>query len=305
MGNIIAIMNRKGGVGKTTTAIALADTFAAERKQRVMVVDLDPQASASMALLGEEAALARAESKLDLAGYLHDLLAGRTVSLDDVICNNIKVIKEVEADDYALIPSSELLWDVEHTAIANLHLGRLKDAIADMLNTLRASYDVIILDCPPGKAQSAERAIQIADLILCPTVPDRVSVWGINSFSRYIKTMTDGRPIKSHLVVTKFDARNKEHARFCAALTEQPPENISVLLDDDPTTPPASAKPAPLVIHQDVRLPRRLEHAKPSSFNGFYGKSGTRDLTRLANAVARELLKPATLPDDQTQKELA
>lgn len=284
MGKVIAVMNRKGGVGKTTTAIGLADAFVSQCDHRVVVVDLDPQASASMALLGEQCALERAEAGQDLAGYLRAVLTDHTIDVDDILCTDVNAIKGIQAGDYALVSSSELVWDVEHMAIANLHLGRLKDAIADLLSCLAQRFDVVIVDCPPGKAQSAERAIQAADLILCPTVPDRVSVWGIHSFSRYMKTMTDGRDINTQLVVTKFNANNKEHKRFCAALADAPPDNIAVLSDPD-----SDRANTPLVINQDVKLPRRLEYTKSSSFDGFYGKSGGRDIIRLARAVTAQL----------------
>ncbi len=286
MGKLIAVMNRKGGVGKTTTTIALADTFVSEFKKNVLVVDLDPQASASIALLGEAELLARADAGRDLAGYLNDALATRTVDLDDLICTDVNIIKGRGNVSYHLIPASELLWDVEHKAIADLHLGRLKDFVKDILQKVKEQYDFVLIDSPPGKAQSAEPAVQMADLILCPTVPDQVSVWGLNSFSRYVKTMTNGQDVNARFLVTKYNENNKEHAQFYNQLSEKAVHGIPLLQDKGMSFGSGNL---PMVVRQDVNVPRRLSQLKPSSFQGLYGKDSARDLIRVARAVRGEL----------------
>jgi chromosome partitioning protein len=71
---IVAVLNRKGGVGKTTLTIAIADTLIAEKKADVTIVDLDPQATASQVLLTEREFAARTENHENLPGLIVALL---------------------------------------------------------------------------------------------------------------------------------------------------------------------------------------------------------------------------------------
>ena len=162
MPRIIAIANQKGGVGKTTTTINLGAALA-ERKRRVLLVDLDPQASLSIAL------------KVDVVQLEHtvyDLLRDNKtpVHLSDVIV-------ETSIPDVRLIPSN---IDLSNAEIELLHEYRRESLLKDALERTPADlpYDYILLDCPPSLGILTVNALTAADHVLVPLQTDYLALRG-------------------------------------------------------------------------------------------------------------------------------
>jgi chromosome partitioning protein len=155
---ILAVISRKGGVGKTTTVVSLAGALA-RLGQRILVVDLDSQASASISL---------GVSRGDLAPSIHDVLFKNLPVAQAIRPTFTKGIDLVTA-------SADLLYaDVD---LANLRHreARLRDALAPVA----AAYDWVLLDCPPAFNSLAQNAIIACDQFLVPAVPHFLAFDGI------------------------------------------------------------------------------------------------------------------------------
>ncbi len=151
---ILALISRKGGVGKTTTAVNLAAAMA-ERKRRVLLIDLDPQASASIAV-----GLQRSE----LSPSMADVLCGET--------GITEVLRRTEWG-FDLAPSGVDLSDLEHS------IGRLRRPerrLQERLADARPLYDHILIDCPTGLGLTTLCALVAADAYLAVT-PPRFLCW--------------------------------------------------------------------------------------------------------------------------------
>src|SRR5579871_119314 len=129
MGKIVGIVNQKGGVGKTTTAINLSACLAIEGL-KVLLVDCDPQANASSGL---------GIQRDDDRHSIYDVLVGHAPAE--------QVILPTEIDTLKVLPGSKNLTG------ANIELANVEDRatrLRDALATVGESYDLIILDCPPA-----------------------------------------------------------------------------------------------------------------------------------------------------------
>lgn len=192
-GKVIAVANMKGGVGKTATVIGLAESLAA-RGADTLVVDLDPQANASICLAGDQFLKTIIEQGNTIDAFLEDrfMRGQKDAVLEKRIRTNISNVTHLGRQlPLALLASSSELRLVERNMIftltkSGMSLDRIVEAlyqiIKDELKRTRKSYDYILFDCAPGISVLTEVSIRLANLVIVPTIPDFLSTYGLKSF---------------------------------------------------------------------------------------------------------------------------
>ena len=185
MRNTIAVMNTKGGVGKSTLVLSLAETLSAHFRKNVLIIDSDSQASVSAMLL-TAANLHRLQSE---GLTIVDLLVASV--LNNVKPSNGRVswsggVSDVdEARTVYLIPSDMQLTLFEREVSKESLHARLRSSIGALLGNVRGVFDVMFIDCPPGLSMLTESWLREADFHFSPTKPDYVSTCGLEVFRRF------------------------------------------------------------------------------------------------------------------------
>lgn len=156
---IIALVNNKGGVGKTTSAVNLAAGLIAAGKKKVLLVDLDAQGSASLSL-----GLTRADLS---PGSAEVILDGHPIR---------EAIRPTSVKGLDILPGSMAL------ASADLSLSVVKGrevVLKNALTPIRGDYDFTVLDCPPSLGLLTVNALTAADFFIVPVTPDYLSLEGL------------------------------------------------------------------------------------------------------------------------------
>lgn len=200
---ITALISRKGGVGKTTTAVNLSAALAGVGK-KVLLVDLDSQASASISLGVDRSALSPSSSDLLLYAAAAQPL-----------------VRETRHPGLDLITASVDLASVDQdlSQFPNRDF-RLRTA----LEPLRDAYDFIVLDCPPNLSLVSVNALVASDNFVLPTVPHYLSIAGIEgliSTARRLAEKCGVRPELLGIVLTQVDYRTKASKRNVAEIRER------------------------------------------------------------------------------------
>lgn len=208
MGLIISIANRKGGVGKTTLAIALAETFVFEHRLNTLIVDLDPQSSASEALTSEAEYADHLESCRALPHFFQTVLGEDGPRLNRVSIPARHSLTGRATVDLVLAPNSPELWDVEYDALRTGKEKEFRQLVARTFEVWSKQFDIIIVDCPPGKMMAAEEAIVASQVVLCPIVPERLSVWGMDKMRNYFEELGKTRRVPPWRFIISRWARN-------------------------------------------------------------------------------------------------
>jgi chromosome partitioning protein len=225
----VCIVNRKGGVGKTTLTIALADFLSTLHGYRILVVDLDPQANASLALLGEQGWFNADKAKATVADLFEvvrdqrDIPTGFGRRLVRLGTERIKgSLKRV-----SIVPCSPRLQEIEEEMMEGDSGWRyvigsqyfiLHRALA---NEVFSDFDYVLIDCPPALGVATLNGLTAATGFLIPTIADHVSTIGAAQLMGRIERHS--RDLRRHLkhygtIVNRFKTGTRLHSAVLAEM---------------------------------------------------------------------------------------
>jgi chromosome partitioning protein len=205
MVKVIAVINQKGGVGKTTTSINLAHALALSG-QRVLAVDLDPQGHLSVGL---------GISDRNMPGMDEILLNGN--QLDEYIVST--------RSNLDMVPAGPGLANMEHVTEGGIERGlRLKSA----LKPVASHYDSIIFDCPPSAGLLGMNALFAASELIIPVSSDYLALQSLSSFMVTLQfaEKTCKRRMRKHVLMTRYHAQRRLAREVRESLQTHFPEQL-------------------------------------------------------------------------------
>ena len=254
MARVLAVANQKGGVGKTTTAVNLSASLAAQ-EQRVLLVDLDPQGNATSGL-----GVPRDQTDRPT---IYQALLGETEAR--------AVALPTDVPNLFLLPASGDLVGAELELIS---VENREQRLRLALEPLRDHYDYILIDCPPSLGLLTINALTAADRVLVPLQCEYYALEGLGSLIKTIELVNQrlNRELQLEgVVLTMFDARNNLARQVASDVQANLPGRVFET-----------------VIPRNVRLSEAPSHGRPALLYDIESKGAQSYLQLATELVAKK-----------------
>jgi len=225
---VISIANRKGGVGKTTTAINIATALAAIGK-KILVVDLDPQGNATTSM-----GISKKENLISV----YDVIAGKNSVQEALV--------PTEIPDFYILPASA---DLAGAEIELINVNQREYVLKNSLLSLKHGFDYIFIDCPPSLNLLTINALCASDAVIVPLQCEFLALEGLTDLLRNINRIKKKfNPLLDlqGVILTMYDKRN----------------NLSQMVEKD-VRKYFGNKVYETVIPRNVRISEAPSHGKP------------------------------------------
>lgn len=184
MGHSIAIMNTKGGVGKSTILVALADTLSVYHNKSVLVIDSDAQSSTSNMMMADKRLVQIQQNGYTTVGYLTEVVVeNKNPDWRQFVTTDASDVDD--ANEVFLIPSHMQLTLLERKISELQKHGELRQAIRDLLSEVSRYVDFVFVDCPPGLSVLTESWLRECNYLLSPTKPDYLGICGLEVLRQF------------------------------------------------------------------------------------------------------------------------
>lgn len=202
---ILAVLNQKGGVGKTTTCYNLAYAFSGTGR-RVLAIDLDPQSHLAVSLGLHQA---------DLSG------------IDDLFLDGSDTQQHIlnQRDNLDILPAGYRLGEVEKLSAKGRQQAMV---VRNSIRTIKKGYDIIILDCPPTSGLLNFNALYACDEVIIPVSSDYLALHGLSQLMKTLKSAQQfmEKPMTVWIALTRFGTRRRLSREVLAKLIQYFPQQV-------------------------------------------------------------------------------
>ncbi len=184
MRNTITVMNAKGGVGKSTLVLGIAETLSTYHRKKVLVIDSDAQASISHMLVpSEQLDAIRAQGRTIVEYLIAAVLKEEPARWQDFIIPGTSDVDDARSID--LVPSDTHLTLFEREVSKRDYEVRLRKIVRTWIAEAKSTYDLVLIDSAPGLSVLTECWLREADFYLSPTKPDHISTRGLKFLRQF------------------------------------------------------------------------------------------------------------------------
>ena len=264
MGKTIALANQKGGVGKTTTTINLAASFAA-LEYKTLVIDADPQANATSGLNFDP-------RNIDTSIY--------ECIVDDI--NPADIIIDTGIDRLKLLPSH---IDLVGAEIEMINMPNREQMMKNTIDKIRDQYDIIIIDCSPSLGIITVNALTASDSVIVPVQCEFFALEGLGKLLNTIKIVQNNLNTALEIegiLLTMYDAR----LNLSSQVVEEVRTHFQHLVFDT-------------IVQRNIRLSEAPSFGKPALHHDARSKGAVNYLN-----LAKEILEKNGYPQVNEEKEM-
>lgn len=228
MPTVISTINLKGGVGKTTTTVAVAEMLSGEFRKRVLLVDLDPQTNATSMLIGDKRWGELNSEGRTLAKLFSDALREPEERSFDLEATLVRKSSRVAEAPLSLLPSSLDMIDTQDQ-LGSMSSGRFfaespTDILQRAIKPILGEFDIVLIDCPPNLGIITLNGLRMSQAYIIPTIPDFLSTYGIPQIVGRVRKFSEtiAQTIEPlGILVAKYRTQSTVHHTQLRILQEQ------------------------------------------------------------------------------------